>query len=416
MQSKIEIKILLNGLQIGMFVSQTDRPWEELPFIFKGFLVRSKEEIDIFKKHCKYVYINPDLGLSANARFWVTEMPESDLQKIVEKDKQIYSNDKEAVILEKVTYKDEVPLQKEFIAAKNIFKQAHQQIAQTYDDLIHIKNLDVAGLKETVSLTVECVIRNPIALRLVMELQRTYEYSYNHALATSVWCAQMGRQLGMEKHDIEDLALGGLLLDIGKTKLPEHLLTKNDLLNEDEQKLIKSHVCFSSKILAPHNFSKKMIQMVDTHHERADGSGYPKGLKYTDIPLFGRIAGIVDSFDAMTSPRPYDIETIPPQEAIHKLYQLRGTLFQSALVEQFIQTVGMYPTGTLVQLNTGQVGVVTEINKLKRLRPVIALILDENKQHYEDFNSINLAKEDDISISQTLVRNAYGINMNELFI
>ena len=158
--------------------------------------------------------------------------------------------------------------------------------------------------------------------------------------------------------------------------------------------------------------------MVATHHERANGNGYPQGLKNTEIPMFGRIAGIVDSFDAMTNPRHYtDEDPLSPHEAISELYNLRGTLFQEELVEQFIQTVGLYPTGSLVELSTGEVGAVIAINGLRRLRPTVMLLLDSNKEPLEQFRMVDLSDADDsLTVKGALPYGAYGIDMKEVFL
>jgi len=156
--------------------------------------------------------------------------------------------------------------------------------------------------------------------------------------------------------------------------------------------------------------------MVATHHERADGSGYQLGITNDKIPLFGRIAGIVDSYDAMTTQRVHTEKTLNPHEAITELYNMRGKQFQAELVEQFIQTVGLYPTGSLIELNTGEVGVVTEINDLKRLYPTIVLLLDNNKQPNDDFHTIDLSQASGMKVEKGLESGAYGIKMDELFL
>jgi cyclic di-GMP phosphodiesterase len=411
MQSKTEVKIKLEGLQIGMFVSKTDRDWSDLPFMLAGILIRSHEEIDTFTQYCNYVYIDSSKGISASPMYWIQNNQQEHNREIIDKGKNEYD------LLRKEEYKTVESLGNEIDTAKNIVNEVNLQISQTFEDLKNNSDLNITGLKEAVSQTVNSVVRNPTALKLVVTLQKSDHYSYSHALATSVWCAQFGRQLGLEKKSIEDLSLGGLLLDIGKSKIPEKLLSKNGPLTVDEIIMLRSHVDFSIQLLVNYqDISHSVMRMVATHHERADGSGYPLGELNKDIPIYGRIAGIVDSFDAMTTKRPFSDIFLSPHEAISHLYESRGTLFQADLVEQFIQVVGMYPTGTLVELNTGQIGVVTAINGLKRLKPTVMLILDENKQPYEEFNSIDLTKDEDYSVTHTLKHGAYGVNMNDLFL
>jgi HD-GYP domain-containing protein (c-di-GMP phosphodiesterase class II) len=249
-------------------------------------------------------------------------------------------------------------------------------------------------------------------------LEKSNEYAYSHALSTSIWCGHFGRHLGFEVNEIEELALGGMLLDLGKIKLPPALLNKVEKITVPEASIIRKHVDYSLRILAKSkNISPNVMRMVATHHERANGKGYPQGIENKDIPIYGRIAGIVDSYDAMTTPRPYSKKTMSPNEAINELYKLRDTSFQSELVEQFIQTVGLYPTGSLVELNSGAVAIVLEVNDLKRLYPTVMIVLDRMHEPVEDFETINLAEsESGLIVNKALPTGAFGINIEELFI
>jgi hypothetical protein len=165
----------------------------------------------------------------------------------------------------------------------------------------------------------------------------------------------------------------------------------------------------------------RIAEIVATHHERHDGSGYPHGLQKDEIPIFGRIMGIVDSYDAMTSSRPY-APGRSPHEAINELYRQRGTLFQPELVEQFIQNCGIYPTGTLVELSSGQVAVITEVHSLKRLRPRLMLLLGPDKTPLDRFRELDLGKVDrgedglPLTIKRGLPNGAFGLDPIELFL
>ena len=159
------------------------------------------------------------------------------------------------------------------------------------------------------------------------------------------------------------------------------------------------------------------MSMVATHHERASGKGYPQGLMNDQIPIYGRIAGIVDSYDAMTTSRPYSDVTFSPNDAINELYNLRENSFQGELVEQFIQTVGLYPTGSLVELSSGAVAIVLEVNDLKRMYPTVMIVLDQMKRPLAEFETVNLADErTGLMVKKGLQAGAFGIKSEELFI
>ena len=190
----------------------------------------------------------------------------------------------------------------------------------------------------------------------------------------------MDRHLGFERPGLETLALGGMLLDLGNARLPQDVLTKAGPLDHAERAMVKKHVAVGLDLVKRSlGVNADVLAMIQHHHERHDGSGYPKGLSGADIPVFGRIAGLIDCFDAMTTKRPY-APAKAAYDAVRELDGLSGTGFQRELVEQFVQAVGMFPTGSLVELNTGEVAVVIEQNPVQRLRPKLLLLLNADKQ------------------------------------
>ena len=153
---------------------------------------------------------------------------------------------------------------------------------------------------------VDSVLRNSSALALLTRLHEKDEYTSSHSLASSIWALVFGRHLGLDKESLAAVGLGGLLLDVGKMKLPEALLKKKGKLTDIERSYINNHVGFGLELIRQaEGVDNRVLDMVATHHERYDGSGYPRGWKGNQIPVFGRIGGIVDSYSAMTSDRPY---------------------------------------------------------------------------------------------------------------
>lgn len=412
-----EVKTSIEGLELGMFVSRLDRPWLETPYMVEGLLIKSEDDIFELSKYCSYVYVDLEQGKSPKTRYWAVG-DENEMQ--IEKEIDSISNKKPSQYLEKFrqcVYETSTELEDELTTAKVIIDDIAVQTRKVFEDLKKDKELDLVALKSGVKATVDSIIRNPSAMTLLVQMKKSDDYSYAHALGCSVWCAQFGRHLGLSKKDINTLALGGMLLDVGKLKLPEHLINKSGKFTSQDIDSIKHHVILGVKMLKQSlDVEKAILEMVATHHERSDGSGYQLGVPNDKIPLFGRIAGIVDSFDAMTSKRIFTDKTFTPHEAMNELYKMRGKKFQAELIEQFIQTVGLYPTGSLVELNTGEVGVVTEINDLKRLYPTIMLLLDSNKQPYNDFTMVDLSKVNGMKVANGLEPGAFGIKMDELFL
>jgi hypothetical protein len=162
--------------------------------------------------------------------------------------------------------------------------------------------------------------------------------------------------------------------------------------------------------------------MVAGHHERYNGTGYPRGLSGGKIPVFARIAGIVDAYDAMTTPRPYAI-TMSTYDAIRQLNKLAGVEFPEEVVEQFVQAIGVFPVGTLVELNTAEVGIVIAQNRVRRLRPKVMLLLDSNKTPLPNFRIVDLRHQlaDDsgdssLWIEQGLAPGDYGLDPSEYYL
>ena len=411
------VKTSIKGLKVGMFVSRLDRPWIETSFLLQGTLIQSAEDILELSKQCSYVYVDTEKGYTPDPQFWLLAN-ENELNSAAENSSGVKKNTtNEYENYRQCVYETTVELEDELTQAKLIFDDVGEKTLKVFHDLKNNKKLDLISLKEGVKSTVDSIIRNPSAMTLLVQLRKSDDYSYSHALGTSVWCAQFGRHLGLSLQDIKILSLGGLLLDIGKLKLPEGLISQSNKYGSNEMGAIKYHVSFGIKMLKQcEGIDPVLLQMVETHHERADGSGYQLGLSNDKIPLFGRIAGIVDSYDAMTSKRIYTENTFTPHEAMNELYKMRGKQFQAELVEQFIQTVGLYPMGSLVELNTGEVGVITEINALKRLYPTVMLLLNSNKRSYDEFTMVDLSKVTGMRVIKGVDPDAYGIKMNELFL
>ncbi len=164
----------------------------------------------------------------------------------------------------------------------------------------------------------------------------------------------------------------------------------------------------------------KVLQMLHTHHERHDGSGYPHGLEGKAIPVFGRIAGIVDSYDAMISERPYS-KAISSFAAIRELQAHADSLYQQEIVDHFIKAIGVFPVGTIVELNSGEVAVVVSQNGVWRLKPKVMLILQEDKEIRTDFVVIDLASaaqqaNPKVWITKEHPTNAFGIDPGKYFL
>jgi len=269
---------------------------------------------------------------------------------------------------------------------------------------------------------VESILRNADTLFWVNALQRHGSYTYGHAINCCALAAAFGRHLGLPPDALVDLAAGGLMLDIGKMRLPQALLDHPGALDEVGMKHVRKHVALGLDILgeSKQSWSPVVVEMLRTHHERWDGSGYPDGLAGHDIPLSGRMAAIIDSFDAMASKRPH-VPAHARHEALQELYRNRDRLYHGELVEQFTGCLGVYPTGSLVELSTGEVAVVMSQNPSRRLRPLVMLLTDAAKSQLRVFRQLDLMalREEvaaQVSIARALPVGAFGLDPAELFL
>ena len=279
------------------------------------------------------------------------------------------------------------------------------------------RELDVARRAGAASASVR---PRPTARSLRQTLAGRDPETARHLHRTGAEAGLLGRRLGLEQGRVENLRHAAALHDIGKIEVSERILNKPAALDPTEREALERHTLIGHRLLlagagAPLRLAATIAL---THHERFDGSGYPGGLAGTDIPLPGRMAAIIDTYHAMSSPRPYR-PAVSQHLALRQLYSGRDTAFQGELVEQFQACLGVYPTGSLVELNTGEVAVVMVQNQARRLQPRVAVLTRADKGPREDFLIVDLMNQADAvrrEILRTLPAGSHGIDPREFFI
>ena len=377
-------KVSTHDLQVGMFVAQLDRPWTETPFLFQGFYIHHSDEIEELKRYCKHVFVDPDRSEQPPQ----AEQESRTITRVTNLRKPADVASEEG--RKRPSYEVEVPVEEEMPAAKSIYKETVKAAKAIIDRLQQSGELDMELAEQVVAPVMDSVLRNPNAMTWLARIKLIDAYSYQHSVNSCVWGLAFGRHLGLDKQSIYEIGLGCMLFDVGKTQLSPMLLAKTGALTDAEMRVMRTHVEHGVAILRnTSGVTERMLNMVRSHHERFDGSGYPDGLKGNEIPTFAKIAGMVDCYDALVSHRPYAAQ-LSSYDAVREIYQWRGNLFQPEVVEQFMQVVGVFPTGSLVELNTGAVGVVISQNESRRLRPRLMLILDEKKNRLSRFETVDL--------------------------
>ena len=265
------------------------------------------------------------------------------------------------------------------------------------------------------------MIDNPDALLWVGRLREEDVNTYNHGVKVALYLIALGRQLGFPKKELSNLGMIGMLADVGKIKLPRALLDKPGMLAPSEYSLIKEHVRLGLDALREAGTLPPEVELgIAQHHERLDGSGYPKGLKGNDISVYGRMAAISDSFAALITPRAY-ANPLPAQDALMNLYEWAGTSFHGPLVEQFVQAVGVFPVGSLVELSSGEVAIVVAHNRVRRLEPRVLVLTWPDKSPLATPTERDLLMQGKASgaerlrIMRGLASGAYGLKLRDYY-
>jgi HD-GYP domain-containing protein (c-di-GMP phosphodiesterase class II) len=319
-------------------------------------------------------------------------------------------------------YEDVRTVEEELAPARQAFSRTADVLDKLVDDIRSGNKLEIDRIEEVVDEMVDSMVRNPDALMWVARLRERDITTYGHGLQVAVYLVAFGRHLGFPKAQLADLGTIGLLLDIGKLRLPREILEKQGRLTSGEFETVKAHVQHSLDILQETpNFNSDVIEGITQHHERMNGSGYPNALKDVAISLFGRMAGIADCFAALTKRRPY-AEAVSSYEALRSLSGWAGEFFHEPLVEHFVQAVGVFPVGSLVELSSGEVAVVVTHNKVKRLKPRVLVITapDKSTAAYPVMMDMlygpQTAGEQPVYIRRGLPSGAYGLDAREHYL
>lgn len=319
-------------------------------------------------------------------------------------------------------YEEELPVEHEISRIYPVYEQSQIATRAIFDAIANEHDLDLTAVSEILDSMVDSIGRTPDALLWLAKLKKTDDYSYNHALNVSITLMAFGNFLALSKKQIKELGLAGLLQDIGKVKISSDILLKEGKLTREEYEHAKKHVGESLKILEnTADIPMSVIFLVGQHHERVDGSGYPKQLRDNQIGLTSQIAGLIDTYCALTSNKTY-AKGVFHQQALDEIHQLSGQQFGADLVDQLVQFMGMYPVSSLVELNTGEVGVVIQQNQVRRLLPRLMLLLGPDKSRNAAPAILNLLNSpptptgEPYRIIKSLAPDSYGLNPNDFYV
>lgn len=434
------------NLELGMYVAQLDRPWLETPFLSQGFEIREDGELALLRKFCHYVYIDVMRGSLPPERLQRVLAPHSAARGTAVPGsagslagvgragpgaggmgRLLSTLARAGGLPSRLAYwrhrHNKVPVSREAPHAIRAYDAAVRTMDAIREAVEASAALDVGMLRAAAAPLVDSVLRNQDAMAWLVHLRKRNEYAGQHSVGCAAWAVILGQHLGMDRQGLTSLAMGGMLLDIGMSELPDRLTLRETPLSAAEARAIRKHVDIGISMLrlVP-GIDADVLAMIGGHHERADGSGYPRGLEGNSIPVFARIAGLVDSYDSMISQRPWAAAK-SPHDAMHELNALAGGKFQRELVEQFVRLMGVFPTGSVVELNTGEVGIVTEQNRVRRLRPKLLLVLDADKRPLKTGRPLDLGRipgNQSLRKARWIMRghpmDAFGLDSQDYFI
>jgi len=267
-------------------------------------------------------------------------------------------------------------LGEELPIAKRLYADALVHVKSFVDDVRRGTDIDCRKATPLVQNFIDSVFRNEAAAVTLFKLRGFDEYTYTHSINVSILAVLLGKHLGLDKPELLKLGLAGMYHDVGKAKIPESILNKPGKLTEAEFNVMKAHPLEGFRIMkGQKGLDPEIIRAVVEHHERHDGSGYPRGIRGEDIGRFSRIIAVVDVYDALTSRRVYK-DAMAPAKALGMMYQWRDKDFTPHAIENFIRCVGVFPVGSFVRLTGGEFGIVSSTNAVRPTKPEIKVVLD----------------------------------------
>ncbi len=365
------IKVYVGELRVGMFVSDLDRPWLESPFLLQGFELANEADVRAVQDVCEYVYVD---RLRSRT---VVQTPASTAPRPSPRPASFLSaQSKES--------KGVAGFQQELGKAAAVQSNTSNLLRTFIDDIRFGHSIDMQVARSAVSECVSSILRNPDALMFLAQIKNRDEYTSQHSFNVCVYSIRLGRQLGMETRELENLGVCGLLHDMGKVRIPLEILNKEGRLDDEEFAVMKQHARYGRDILmSGRSVFSGTVDAAYGHHENLDGTGYPRGLEGHQMNLFTKVVSVVDKYDAITSHRVYQ-KGRTHIEALGILNQLSQGKIDPHLNAAFIACLGIYPVGSVVELTSGEVAVVLKQHPAERLRPIVLLVLGPDKRPMQE--------------------------------
>lgn len=402
-----DLSVSVQDLEIGMRVVALDRPWEETTFLLQGFVIASTDDIRELQRQCQTVTVQVKIDVSpaSKQRTTASHGPAPPTPRPAKTG---------PASTRRVNYINQVGFERAVEASRLTFDSARSMATSIMDGLRVGRSLEVTECRDVVDKVVDSILANKDALRFLSMIKHKDSYTAEHSMNVCILSATFARHLGLMEAEIRDVALCGLLHDVGKSRIPADILNKPGRFTREEAYIMAEHPTHGRNILMSASAEfKHAIDVAHSHHERIDGKGYPRGLRQQQISYYAKIVALADAYDAMTSERCYGtVKT--SEQALKSILRERGTHFDSDLSKAFITCIGFYPTGSLVQLSGGQVAMVLEPNPDDFARPRIRVLTDARQHPLPAPHELDLADptNQSVTIRSEVLNGTAGVDIN----
>jgi HD-GYP domain-containing protein (c-di-GMP phosphodiesterase class II) len=303
-------------------------------------------------------------------------------------------------------------LSEEFSRSCEIYDQTTKDIQDLLERAQTQQKLSPQAISALAGEITNSVIRNEYAITILTRIRHHSTYQWEHATNCAILVCGFALFLGFNKETAEKMTLGALLHDIGVAKVPKAIIDKPDKLTSNEMNVIKKHLAWGHQLCKRDGFDDPIIMdMLVNHHERLDGSGYPRGLKKEKLSKLSRITAIIDVYDAMTGDKIHKKGVQPITTLRHLLGQKEK--FDQELVQKFIKYVGVHPVGSIIQLSNDKLAVVVEGNRAEPLKPKVQIFYSLKLQQYINSKPCDLANEP-VSIVASIRAEDHNINSGKV--
>lgn len=373
-------RISINKLRPDMYVSDLNCDWIPHHNMQKEGRIPNVALIEELKRRgIKEVYIDTERGLDEEDAVSQQEVENQNQDKL-NKAGQL-----------NMASAGTVSVAEELFKASKLQNQAKGLMTNVLSDIKFGKPLETEGFDDLAEGMIDSVVRNHNALACLGRIRKKDNYLMEHSINLAVLMGIFAKAMQIDRETMHHAMVGALLHDIGKIMVPDNILHKPGKLNDDEFSRMKQHVMFSRDLLKKTpGIHPLTIDVAAQHHERIDGSGYPEGLTGCQICREGKMVAITDVYDAITADRCYH-KGLAPTAALKKLLEWSGTHFEEKLVHKFIRSMGIYPVGSLVLMESGRLAVVIEASEKDSSRPIIKIIYNTKSKQYLPVQTLDLS-------------------------